>query len=407
MLLKMAWLNVWRNKLRSFVVIFSIIIGLWAGTFISGFYTGIFQQRIDEVIHTEIGHFQFHHKKFRDELDNLPYFVEGSSAIIKELKNDSVVDAIAQRTIVPGVVKNPRGYPRVQINGIDPSAEAKIRKLNEKVVEGDYLDATDRKKPVMISQKFAEKYRYEIGEKLHLSIPGFDNKQQEVSYRIVGIFKTANAMMDEGNVYVKAEHLQANIGKDDVVHELAVLLKNNEQLDSVLKKYKKYESETVEVKSWIDISPGMRMMMDSMDTSMAIMVNIILLALIFGIVNTLLMAVLERVREIGMLMAIGMNKGKVFMMIILESVFFALIGGPLGLLLGYLTINYFGKAGIDLSYMAETLEQMGYSSMLYPTLETEAYVSIGIRILIFTIIAAIYPAYKALRLKPVEAIRKQ
>ncbi len=139
---------------------------------------------------------------------------------------------------------------------------------------------------------------------------------------------------------------------------------------------------------------------------MYVFVGIILLALGFGIVNTMLMVILERVKELGMLMAVGMNKLKVFTMVVLETIFIALIGAPIGMLLGYLTTAYLNRVGIDLSRWSKALEEFGMSDLVRPTLDNETLITIAIAVIITAILASIYPAFKAIRLKPVEALRK-
>jgi ABC-type antimicrobial peptide transport system permease subunit len=127
-------------------------------------------------------------------------------------------------------------------------------------------------------------------------------------------------------------------------------------------------------------------------------------ALVFGIVNTMLMAVLERTKELGILMAIGMNRIRVFFMIVLETIFISFIGSPVGLLVGAINIYMYSDKGVDLSNYSEGLEAFGYSSFLYPYLEPKVYIIVTIAVFITAIIASLYPAYKAIRLKPVEAI---
>jgi ABC-type lipoprotein release transport system permease subunit len=120
----------------------------------------------------------------------------------------------------------------------------------------------------------------------------------------------------------------------------------------------------------------------------------------------MLMAVLERIRELGMLMAIGMTRLRVFLMIVWETIFVAVIGAPIGMTLGYLTIKSLNKTGIDLSMWADGLEQFGMSTIVRPELEQEVYLFIVIAIVLTALLAAIYPSLKATRLKPVEALRK-
>lgn len=135
------------------------------------------------------------------------------------------------------------------------------------------------------------------------------------------------------------------------------------------------------------------------------MTFIFMLALIFGIINTMLMAVLERMKELGMLMAIGMNKIKVFVMIVVETILLALIGGPIGMLLAWLTVAYTSRTGIDLSNFAKGLEGFGMSTFVKPSLLTSSYIIVAVAIMITAVLASIYPARKATKLKPVDALR--
>jgi len=130
------------------------------------------------------------------------------------------------------------------------------------------------------------------------------------------------------------------------------------------------------------------------------------MALAFGIVNTMLMSVLERFKELGILMAVGMNKAKVFMMILAETLMLALVGGPLGMLAGYLTMSYLGVDGIDLTDYSEALSAIGYESILYPKIASYIYFEIAVGVMITSFLGALYPAWKAVTLKPVDAIAK-
>jgi ABC-type antimicrobial peptide transport system permease subunit len=131
-----------------------------------------------------------------------------------------------------------------------------------------------------------------------------------------------------------------------------------------------------------------------------------MLGLIFGIINTMLMAVLERMRELGMLMAIGMNKAKVFKMITLETLLLGLISAPIGMLIGTLSVGYFKRVGLDLSNFSKGMQKFGMSEIVYPESSGDMYITFGIAVLITAILGSLYPAFKAISLRPVEAIRK-
>jgi putative ABC transport system permease protein len=136
-----------------------------------------------------------------------------------------------------------------------------------------------------------------------------------------------------------------------------------------------------------------------------IIMLIILAALAFGIINTMLMAILERRRELGMLMAVGMNKTKLFSMVVIETIFLSLISGPLGLLVAYLSVEYFKVNGMDFSSVAAGLEDVGYSTIVYFDMDPAFYFGTLVMVVATAILSSIYPAYKALQLNPVESIR--
>ena len=180
--------------------------------------------------------------------------------------------------------------------------------------------------------------------------------------------------------------------------------KVNEQIASIFES--EINSEKLVVRSWSEINPILKMLNEMTIQFTLIFVVIILIALSFGIVNTMLMAIMERVREIGMLMAIGMSKFRVFLMITMETVFLSMTGGILGLFLSWLLVLITNRTGIDLASVAEGLNAYGYSSFVRPELGLFFYFFIGTLVILTAIFASVFPARKALKLKPSEAIRQ-
>ena len=165
------------------------------------------------------------------------------------------------------------------------------------------------------------------------------------------------------------------------------------------------ELTDLSVKSWKELAPELKLMDEMIGLELNIFLAIILFALLFGITNTMLMSVMERVREFGVLMAIGMKRKKVFSMIILETIMLSFIGGIIGIILASITVAYFGYAGINLSTFTAGFSEWGLSAILYPVLPISFYLSITIMIFFTAVFSAIYPAIKAIRLKPATAIR--
>ncbi len=191
-------------------------------------------------------------------------------------------------------------------------------------------------------------------------------------------------------------------------HEIAMLVNNIDDLEAFTTDLKsKNDTTTLAIENYKELSPSLSLYSEQMSMSTGIMTFIIMFALIFGIINTMLMAVLERTKELGMLMAIGMNKRRVFSTIVVETIMLSLIGAPIGLFLGWLTITITGNTGINLSMYSEGMDMFQMSSgMVYPTLESGVYIFVAIAVFFTALIASIFPARRAIKLKPVEALRK-
>ena len=203
---------------------------------------------------------------------------------------------------------------------------------------------------------------------------------------------------------MRQQDLQKLLSENIAPHEIALLTSSLETVEPVQQELQRQFPDYT-IQSWDELSPELGYADEIMGTMLYLIIGIIMLALSFGIVNTMLMAVLERRKELGMLMAVGMSKRRVFSMILLETLMLSLCGGPLGILLGFLTIWYTGSTGIDLSVFAEGLQSFGISSVIYPSIETSFYFGTGLLVVVMALLSSLYPARRALKLNPIEAIR--
>lgn len=404
-LTKIAWRSIWRSKLRSAVVIFAIASGLLGGLFSSAWMNGMAQQRVENTFVYEIGHMQLHHPDYAENKD-VKKTIKESSGKIEELRNTPGIRAVTERLLVTGMSATANKNMGVNIIGVDPIKEKEVFEIYKRIDSnsGDFF-TTKKKNAIVISQALAGELKAKLKSKIVLTFQDYKGEITGAAFRVIGIFKTDNNPWDKTHVFVKNEDLRRILELPaDEAHELVWTLDDFEQaglLQPVLQK--KFPDTKVE--DWAEISPYLSLMSGYMDTMMGLFMAIILGALGFGIVNTMLMVVLERTRELGMLMAIGMTKRRVFLMIMLETIFLALVGAVIGEILSMLVINYFNKAGIDLSFVGEGMESVGYAAVTYPMLEGYRYVQITVLVIITGILASVYPAIKALRLHPAEAIR--
>ncbi len=403
MLLQIAWRNIWRSKIRSLVVIGAVLIGVWSILFMLAFTASLVGGYINNAIRNETSHIQLHHPDFVADKE-LEFLVENPRQHLAQIIDHPSVEAATIRTLVNGMAKSSRSARGVTVRGVDPLSEAKVTQIDTKIIEGKYF-SDNKKNEIILSERLVEKLKLKLRKKVVLQFQDLNRDITAGAFRIAGIFKTGNTVFDEMMVLVNRRDLNRLLGKEGTAHEIAVFLKETNALESTEAAFKQSFPNLL-VENYRTISPDVELYESQIDISGTILTFIFMLALIFGIINTMLMAVLERNRELGMLMAIGMNKGKVFLMIVLETLILSLIAAPIGLALGWLSIQYFGKKGIDLGAFSDGIERFGLSTQVYPFLDTKYYVSLAVAVLITALLAALYPAWKAIRLRPVEAMRK-
>ncbi len=403
MIWSISWRNIWRNKVRSAVVIIAVALGLCAGVFLTAFFTGMIDRRVDQAIAGELSHIQIHYPEFRSTTD-MSLYIPGADSIAGQIRQIPHVTGASSRIVFHSMISSAETAAGVRITGIRPEQEMKVSKIHSHIIEGDYLGKEGRN-PVVIGKKLAENLKVKLRSKVVITVTDMEKNITGGAFRVVGIYETANRMFDESVVFVRHGDLASLIGiPADGGHEIAVLADDNERVEEVQESIR-LQAGSLEIMNWKELSPEMNYLTEAMDLYMFIFTGIILLALLFGIINTMLMVVLERFKEIGMLMAIGMNRLRIFKMIILETVLLTLTGGVAGIIAGTAVSTYFEHHPINLSIWAEGYKAIGYDSIVYTSFDLNMLVGVTIMVFCTGIIAAIYPAYKALQYDPAEALR--
>lgn len=406
MVWSIAWRNVWRNKLRSIVMIAAIAIGLFAGVFIIAFMQGIVDARIESATSTELAHLQLHAAGFLENND-ISLNISKSNELTKQIANLDSVAAVSRRLIAEPFIMAAHGTGGGKLIGIEPQWEKKVTDIWEHIIEGAYLEHDSRIPPVIVGQKLANKLQLKTGTRINMQMVDSKGNLSIKGYRVSGIYRTNNSSYDESTLFVKFSDLQEQLVlEENKAHEIAIRLKYGDQAEAV-KPLIEELAGNYKVQTWKELSPEMSLLTDSMDQYMYIFILIILLALCFGIINTMLMAVLERTKEIGMLMAVGMNKRRIFAMIILESTALTLVGGFIGMVIGSAVTKMFETHPINLSMFSEGLERYGFATQVYTSLHSDSLTIIAILVILTGILSAVYPALKALKLNPAEATRTE
>lgn len=249
---------------------------------------------------------------------------------------------------------------------------------------------------------------YKLRSKIVFTFSGMNGEMSYQSFRVCGIFKTANTMFDQMNAFVKEESIADVAGfQANDYHEVNIILDDSDEQVNAFRDKLKSKFPDASVMTWKEIAPDAGMMADFMSMYYYMIMGVIFFALAFGIINTMLMAVLERIKELGMLMAVGMNKKRVFSMIMLETIFLTLVGSMAGMIIGGALIGIFGQVGLNFASVQEGFEAFGWSAMVYPNIDISFFFGVTAMVIVIAILSSIIPARKALKLNPVEAIRTE
>ena len=401
-LIKIGWRNIWRNKKRSLVVILSIVLGLYGGLIISSLMITLNSQRMNTAINTYLADIQIHDKEFSkeyslsDTISNIHYLEE-------KLKKDNRVKAYSKRTVINGMLSNSTGSYGVNVLGINPESEMKVTNVYTKIIEGDYFESK-RSNTMVVGKKLADKLNLRLRSKVVIAFQDVNGDITSLLFRIEGIFKSGNGMFDDYNVFVKNNSIFSNLPDLNGYHEIPILTINDDVTESLKLDLQKINN-TLDVKFWGDIAVELAYANKMMSSFLYIFMLIVLSGLSFGIINTMLMAILERKKEIGMLMSIGMSKNYIFLMICLETVFLSLVAIPFSVLITYITIDYFSVSGIDLSVVGSGLENFGIGTILYLKLPNEYYFNLSLLVILISFISSMFPAIRALKINPAEATK--
>lgn len=404
MILSIAWRNVWRNKLRSLVIMLAVMFGLVGGIFSVALMNGMMEQMVSSTIQTELANVQIHNPNYLIN-NELKYTIENTDQVLNKATAMEEVKALSSRIKGQAMASTAASGTGVMINGINPEQEKQVTSIHEMLTEGTYFNTEMRSQPIVVGEKLAHKLSAQLNSKIVITIQNLDGIITYGAFRIVGMFKTHNANFDESTVFVQKNDLANLIGADpQKANEILIKLNKNENSEMIAEELSA-NYPTLKVQTWKELRPEFELFNSWMQQMLYLFLVIILLGLAFGIINAMLMAVMERVKEIGMLMAVGMNKRRIFGMIMLETIFLSISGGIIGILGGWALVAHFSEAGIDLSTVAEGLSEVGYASIAYPNVGSSYYFIVGGMVVLTAIIASIYPARKALKLRPAEAVR--
>ncbi|NME69215.1 ABC transporter permease [Flammeovirga aprica] len=399
MITKISWRNVWRNKVRSGILIASIAVGLLGGIFTMALITGMMESKVQESLITEMAHVQLHRKGFEinnNFRDSIPDF----ETIVEIAEADPLTKGCSPRVVVNGMASSANDSQGIKILGVDPQKEKEVTAIESFLIEGDYFKGK-RKNQIVIGSSLAKKLKVKIRSKIVIAYMGPENEMINTAYRVAGIFTTSSPDFDKSVAFTQSKDMWRNTGQQ-FIHEIAMTSIEGGSSPEGLRDHLKSEinEPNLNIQTWREIAPELSALAESGNTNSYIILGIILFALGFGILNSMTMAIWERSRELGVLMAVGLERAKVFLMIVLETIYISMIGGVAGALLSIGLITYYGEHGIKYSEMSLA----GFNNVVYPVMP-ESFIPLFLMILLTAIVSALPPAFRAIKLNPAEAVR--
>jgi putative ABC transport system permease protein len=402
MLLKIAWRNIWRNARRSLIVIISIVVGLVAILLNDALSIGMIQQIFDNQIRSHVSYLQIHAKGF-NENKVIQNRIARPDTVEPLLKEDPEVQAYSRRVVTFGLVSSASNSSGSMLIGVEPDREAQVTSIRASIIQGHYL--TGKRHEIIIGKSMAEKLGVSVGGKLVGMASMVSGAVGSDLFRVVGIFETVSSEFNKSFVYISLENAQEMLELGASVSEFAIITHNRERVEPLKHRLAARLGPGFEVLSYADLLPLMIAEMEMYKETAYVVYVIVGLAMIFGIINAMLMSVFERIHEFGVLMAMGMKNTRLFLLVLTEAVLLGVAGTLVGLLLGLAVYFPLAATGINLSMFAEGLAAFGSGSVIYPHLTIDSVITAALVVPLVTLLGAVYPALKSVRLVPVQAIR--
>lgn len=403
-LFKLAWRNVWRNKRRTLITLASIGFGLAALLFQQSLIKSLQDQIVEKSTRTYTAHIQVQSNAVTDP--KVPDFrIEDPERIYAAVQNIPEIAAWAPKVIFTGLVSSPSTSKGALVVGIDPQREKDLTIIASYLVEGEYLHA-GKDREVLMGVKLAKELDLRLGEKLVVMVQGADGSLSAESFRVCGLLRTGSPVYDGQIIYIQIQSAQRLLVCGKEVSVVSIRARQTDHIEPLQRKLKELLiQEPVKVLTWKESAHEIVSIQEFQNAILLIVLLVIFSIVALGIFNTLLMSLFERIREFGLMMALGAKPSAVAALIICESLLLGIFGTVLGNAAGSALVFYFGKKGIPLPIADAFGYWMPFDRQIYLQFAWKELLFSSAAAILTSLIAAIFPAVRAARLKPAEALR--
>ena len=392
------------------MILMAVIIGVWSMIFLGSLMRGMETEMVRNSISTLTGSIQIHHRDYRNDpvVENSMDNIDKLDKALSTIQNPRIL--WAKRIRVNAIASNARHSGSVTLVGIEPQKEKKISFIGKAVIAGRFLLEDDKNK-IVVGKAFLKKFNTKIGNKLIIMSQDTQNEIASKAFRIVGIFNAESEAVEKQFVFVPISQAAKMLKMRNAISEISIMLPKlditgKKETQTARKIIAAINDDKFVIETWQQLLPMIKAYLEMSGFFLYIWYFVVFVAMGFGIVNTTLMAIFERMREFGLMKALGMRPFQVIKGVVTETFFLLVLGILAGNILGFLSVAAIARNGIDLSALAAGAEMWGIPRKLYPEIWVQDVVVAGFVVLVLGILVSLYPAFKAARITPATAMTK-
>lgn len=403
-LIKFAWKNMWRNRNRTTITMAAVFFAVILSVLTTSLQEGVFDNLIKNVVSFYSGYIQVHKEGYWNEqiLDNT---FEGSNQLESKILQQTNVTAIAPRLESFALASSDSLTKGCMVIGIDPDKENSITDLRNKVIKGEYL--TENDKGVLLAEGLARRLKLNLSDTLILIGQGYHGAMAVGKYHIKGILKFGSPDLNDQSLYLSLPVTQELYTAENMLTSYVIGLENPDILDPTAASIRSTLGENYEAMTWEEMMPEVIQHIKTDKGSMVIIQGVLYMLICFGIIGTLLMMMVERRYEMGMLVAIGMKKAILMQLLMIESILTVFSGCILGILASIPIVLYLYRYPIRFKgEMADVYEEFGFEAIFPTSTDPKIFLTQGLIVLILALVLSLYPIVKIARLNPVTAMKK-
>ncbi len=407
MLWKLAWRNLWRRRRRTLITAVSVALGVALCLFFTGVSDGMYGRLIAMATRLGSGYLVVEHPEYRDDQD-LEHTVRPSASLVEAVRRHREVEGYSLRISGPAILSSPHGTVGGGFDAVEPELDREISLLVKKIVEGRYLEGRGE---ILIGSDVARKLKAKLRSKVVVTTQDRDRENVQELFRVVGIFKTQSAMLDGFYFQIPLGDAQEMLGlEDDEVTQMGIYLESERVMGRLAEEIEgsgELERAGAVLRPWQEVLKDLANYIKVDNAFNYVFQVLLFLVILAGVLNTVLMSVMERTYELGVLLSIGMSRARLMAMVLFECAFLGAIGTLLGALLGWGENTWLKRHPIDLSGALSEGNTVG-GFFFEPKMDMDITLGHFLFTLgaVFVLILAVgaYPAWKAGRIEPVEAL---